>query len=117
MSLFVTIFLIVLALPFLASGVMKLVGAPAMRKSAEHLGLSYPAYRGIGALEVLGAAGLVAGLAWWPLSVAAAVGLCLLMVGAVIYHRRAHDSVAEFAPAAVLAVLALVAAVLTPLAA
>jgi DoxX-like family len=48
---------IVLAVPFLGSGAAKLAGATTMRKSAEHIGLTYPAYRLIGVAEVAGAAG------------------------------------------------------------
>lgn len=43
-------------------------------------------------LEIAGAVGIVAGL-WWPtLGVAAAAGLVLYFVGAVIGHLRVRDS-------------------------
>jgi hypothetical protein len=48
--------------------------------------------RAIGALEILGAAGLVIGLLVGPLGIAAATGLALLMIGAVIYHIKARDT-------------------------
>lgn len=112
MSIVVDVLLVVLALPFLGSGVLKLVGAAAMRRSAERFGLSYSAYRLIGLLEILGAAGLVVGVGWRPAAVAAATGLVLLMVGALGYHRRARDAAGEIAPPAVLGVLLLVVAVL-----
>jgi len=115
MSIVVDVLLVVLALPFLGSGVMKIVGASAMRSSADHLGLSFSSYRLIGVLEVLGAAGLLVGIAWRPAAIAAAVGLALLMVGAIGYHRRAHDAPGEIAPPVVLGVLSLAGAVLAAL--
>jgi len=51
------------------------------------------------------AAGLIIGLFWTPLGIAAAVGLVLLMIGAVISHARVKDEVAMLLPAAVLALL------------
>ncbi|MFT4126509.1 MAG: DoxX family protein [Gordonia sp. (in: high G+C Gram-positive bacteria)] len=41
--------------------------------------------------EFAGAAGLLIGLAWWPLSVAAAVGTTLYFLGALISHLRVGD--------------------------
>ncbi len=117
MPILLTVLLIVLSLPFLASGAMKVAGAAAMRKSADHLGLSFGTYRLIGLLEIAGAAGLLAGLAVRPLAIAAAAGLCLLMIGAVVFHVRAKDSAGEITPAAVLALLSLATAVIVPLAA
>jgi DoxX-like protein len=107
---------ILLAVAFLGAGGSKLAGVKSMRESAEHLGFSFPAYRGIGALEVAGAAGLLIGLAWAPLGVAAAAGLTLLMIGAVTFHLRAKDSASHYSAPAVLAVLSLVALVLRILA-
>lgn len=89
----------VLALIFLVSGVAKLVGHPMMREAAATLGFSFRAYRLIGLLEIAGAAGLMVGLLWSPLAIAAATGCLLLMVGAVYFQRRANDSVQEMGPA------------------
>ena len=41
--------------------------------------------------EIAGAIGLVGGLWWWPLGVAAAVGVILYFVGAVSAHLRQYD--------------------------
>jgi hypothetical protein len=57
--------------------------------------------------ELAGAFGLVVGLFWWPIGVAAAVGVVLYFVGAVIYHLRANDM--QLAPAAVLLLVAIAA--------
>jgi hypothetical protein len=41
--------------------------------------------------EIAGAIGLVSGLYWWPVGVAAAIGVILYFVGAVIAHLRVGD--------------------------
>ncbi|MEV6728627.1 DoxX family protein [Streptomyces sp. NPDC051364] len=55
-------------------------------------------------LKAAGAIGLVAGLWVTPLGVAAAVGVTLYFIGAVISHLRVKDF--ELAPAATLALVA-----------
>jgi uncharacterized membrane protein YphA (DoxX/SURF4 family) len=42
--------------------------------------------------EIAGAIGLVAGLFWWPIGIAAAIGVILYFAGAVVSHLRVHDS-------------------------
>lgn len=104
-----------LALAFLGAGAMKLLRP---KQALLEAGMSYAedfsagAIKAIGAAEVLGAIGLILprllGILPW-LSPVAASALALLMVGAVATHIRRKDA---YAPAAVLAVLAAVAAVL-----
>ena len=77
----------------------KLLGHPKMQKSAAHFGIPWRRYRLIGAAELAAAAGVLAGLWWHPLGVAAATGMILLLTGALITHRRALDSAKETAPA------------------
>jgi uncharacterized membrane protein YphA (DoxX/SURF4 family) len=96
--MFVTISLLLTAACLLpAAG--KLLGHPRMRRSAEHFGILWPRYRLIGVAELAAAAGVLAGLWWHPLGIAAAAGMILLLLGALITHRRAGDSVEEMAPA------------------
>jgi hypothetical protein len=45
----------------------------------------------LAAVLLAGAAGLVVGLWWAPLGIAAAVGLVCYFLGAVTFHIRAHD--------------------------
>ena len=45
----------------------------------------------IGALELAGVAGVLAGLLWAPIGIAAAIGLTLLSIGAIAFHVRASD--------------------------
>lgn len=103
---------ILLALAYVGAGGAKVAGTKLMMEGADHFGISRTAYRGIGALELAGALGLVVGLRIGPLGTAAAVCLAVLMVGAVATHVRAHDPFSRAAAPAVLAVLAVVTAVL-----
>ena len=96
--MFVTISLL-LAAACLLPAAGKLTGQPRMRKSAAHFGIPWPRYRLIGVAELAAAAGILIGLWWHPLGLAAAAGMALLLIGAIITHRRAADSAKEAAPA------------------
>jgi uncharacterized membrane protein YphA (DoxX/SURF4 family) len=95
--MFVTISLL-LAAACLLPAAGKLLGHPRMRQSAEHFGIRWPRYRLIGVAELAAAAGVLAGLWWHRLGIAAAVGMTLLLIGALVTHRRAADSGKEMAP-------------------
>src|SRR6185312_7918709 len=96
--MFVTISLLLAAACLLpASG--KLTGQPRMRKSAAHLGSPWPRYRLIGVAELAATAGILTGLWWHPLGLAAAAGMALLLLGAIIAPTKAADSPKEIAPA------------------
>jgi uncharacterized membrane protein YphA (DoxX/SURF4 family) len=104
-----------LAVAFLAGGVMKLT-QPKEKLAASGFGFvedfSASAVKAIGALEILAAAGLIlpAALDIAPVLVPlAAVGLVLLMVGAMITHLRRHEAQAIVVNLAVLALAVLVA--------
>ena len=96
--MFVTIALL-LAAACLVPAAGKLIGLPKMRQSAAHFGIAWPRYRLIGVAELAAAVGVLIGLWWHPLGVAAAAGMTLLLAGALISHRRAADSGKEMAPA------------------
>ena len=66
----------------------------------------------LAALELAAAAGLLIGLKFHPLALAAATGLSLYFIGAVIAHLRVKDKFAVFAPAFVLAVISIATALL-----
>jgi uncharacterized membrane protein YphA (DoxX/SURF4 family) len=93
MNVVIWVLQVLLALAFLAAGLMK-VSQPRQRL-ATSMGwvedFSDPTVRAIGALELLGALGLLlpalTGVAT-VLVPLAAVGLAVLMVGAAITHRR-----------------------------
>jgi uncharacterized membrane protein YphA (DoxX/SURF4 family) len=94
-----------LGLGFVAGGVMKIAGTAPHPEVAARLGYPYPVYRGIGAVEVAGGAGLLIGLAAAPLGMAAAGGLLLLMIGAAISHARVRDQLTNAAPSIAFALL------------
>ncbi len=106
---------IVLAVAFLAAGGMKLARPrPALVGAGMGFAEDYSdgAVKTIGAVEVLGAIGLILP---WLLGVApvltplAALGLALVMAGAVVVHVRRKE---QFVPPLVLGVLALVVAII-----
>ena len=96
-----------LIVAFAAAGSAKLAAVPAMRTKAEHVGFSVSAYRRIGALEVLGVLGLLVGAFVPVIGALAAVGLLILLGGALLAHLKNGDGVREIAPAVVLGVAAL----------
>ncbi|MBO3752197.1 DoxX family protein [Streptosporangiaceae bacterium NEAU-GS5] len=77
----------------------KFAGHPKMRHTAAHFGIPWRRYRLIGVAELAAAAGVLIGLAWRPAGLLAAAGMILLLLGALVTHRRAHDDVREALPA------------------
>jgi hypothetical protein len=72
--MFVTVSLLLVTACLLpAAG--KLLGHPKMRQSAAHFGIPWNGYQLIGVAELAAAAGVLAGLWWHPLGVAAAAGM------------------------------------------
>ncbi|WP_395575061.1 DoxX family protein [Streptomyces sp. BK79] len=102
MRLVTTVVALLLCAVYVGAGTAKIVGAPAMRADAGRLGLSVRGQQGIGVLEVIGGAGLALGLWYPPLTTGAAIGIVLLMAGALVFHRRAGDTVVTAMPALVL---------------
>lgn len=83
---------VLLGLVTLAAGVPKALlkgDVPANLQS--HMGLSAGLVRFIGLAEVAATVGLVIGLFWQPLGIAAAVGFAITMVGAIFFHAKAGD--------------------------
>ena len=96
--MFVTVSLLLIAVCLIPAA-PKLAGHPKMRESATHFGIPWRRYRLIGVAEIAAAAGVLIGLFWRPAGLLAAAGMILLLVGALIAHRRARDSVREALPA------------------
>jgi uncharacterized membrane protein YphA (DoxX/SURF4 family) len=103
---------VALALAFVAAGASKVARAPRTVDMADHLGVPRDRYRLIGVAELFGATGVLIGLKFVPVGIAAAVGLVALMIGAAAIHSRAKDGPKEIAPAVGLAVIGLAYAVL-----
>jgi hypothetical protein len=107
----VTVVDIVLAIAFLGAGSIKVIGTKTSIEMRDHVAVGAPLWEVIGALELAAATGLVAGLFIPVLGVAAAIGLSLLLAGAVVAHLRVDDA-GGASPALVLLVLAIVFIVL-----
>jgi hypothetical protein len=90
---------VLLIVACLAPAAGKLAGHPKMRHSAAQFGIAWHRYRLLGVAELAAAVGVLVGLFWRPAGLLAAAGMTLLLLGALIVHRRAHDSVREAAPA------------------
>lgn len=99
-----------LAVACLVPGIAKVLGQPRMRKAAAHLGIPWRGYQLIGVAELAAADGVLAGLWWHALGLAAASGMAVLLLGALASHRRTGDTVKETMPA--LVALAIAAAYL-----
>ncbi|QXJ21836.1 DoxX family protein [Actinomadura graeca] len=111
---------VLLAVSFVGTGAMKLLGQPKLLEQLGTMGVERNLAAVIGALELAATAGLVIGLWVWWIGAAAAAGLVLLMAGAIRYHARAghYQDPKLRAPAlmpAFLLVLAAVTAVLRTL--
>ena len=102
---------IILALVLLGSASGKLKKAPAIVEQLTGVGVPAERIPVLAYLEIAGAIGLLVGLFWWPIGVAAAIGVVLYFVGAVIAHLRADDA-KNSGPAAGLALLAIAALIL-----
>jgi hypothetical protein len=87
-------------------GTAKVVKAPSMVRAASELGFTSRQYQLIGCLELLAVGGLVVGFWWPPASVAADVGLLVLMLGALLAHLRHQDGARRVLPAVVVLGLA-----------
>jgi len=102
------------ALALIASGRGKLVRDPQQMKVMTKVGFPEEKLWLLAAAEIVGAVGVVAGLAWWPIGIAAAIGVVLYFVGAVGSHVRVKDKNVTAALAMLLlAVLVLVLRSLT----
>ena len=98
---------IILAGAFGAAGIIKVLDRDPARK---HFGYTKRQYQMIGLTELAGAAGVIVGLVWtkieW-LGIAAAVGICTLMLGALMAHARVEDEGKKVIPALAMMVIAI----------
>lgn len=107
---------IALALAFLAAGLAKVTQQNQMVQTAERLGFSATQFQLIGAAEIAGAAGVLAGVVsddLDPLGIVAAAGLALVGVGAFVTHLKAGDPPKGAARSLVLALVAVLHIVAT----
>ena len=92
---------ILLAALFLFAASIKLLGVRQSLAIRDHLKISPALWRVIGLLELAGVVGVLAGLKWPPLGIAAAAGLALLSLGAITSHVRSSDSIGDTAPSVI----------------
>ena len=97
---------LILAAVLAGSSATKLLGTEFSTTTAEHLGMSLGLNRFVGVCEAAAVIGLVAGLFWRPMAIAAAAGVVVMLIGALVFHRRAGDSLARAAPAILVLILA-----------
>ena len=98
--MFLIVSLLLLAVcVFPAAG--KVLGHPKMRESAAKFGIPWRRYQLIAVPELAAAVGVLVGLFWRPAGLLAAAGMSVLLLGALIAHRRAHDRIPEMLPALV----------------
>ncbi|MFE6130522.1 DoxX family protein [Streptomyces sp. NPDC056437] len=89
------------------SAIGKLRKDPAQLKVMQTVGFPADKLWLLATAETAGAAGLLIGLLWWPLGVAAAIGVTLYFIGAVGSHLRVRDTATNAAIPLVLAIAAL----------
>jgi DoxX-like family len=98
-----------LAAALAASCLRKARRAPSSVDLRNRLGVAPSLWAGIGVLEGFAALGLLVGLARPAVGTAAAAGVALLMLGAVVAHRRAGLSGRPLLPPMALLAVAVVA--------
>ncbi|MFI5991937.1 DoxX family protein [Streptomyces sp. NPDC051362] len=92
MFVFAAVLSVLLAAVGLAAGLPKALlkgSIPAQLQSPG--GLSASLVRFIGLAELAAAAGLLAGIFWSPIGVAAALGFAVVLVGAIGFHAKSGD--------------------------
>ena len=99
-----------LALTLIASAGAKLARIPRIMTVMAAVGFPENRLWLLAAVETAGGAGLVLGLFWWPIGVAAAVGVILYFIAALGAHLRVKDK--NVAGALVLLVVAMATLVL-----
>ena len=102
---------LLLGLLFIVTGAVKMLSIPQSLAIRDHLGIKPVLWRVIGVCEAAGGVGLLVGLAIPVLSLAASIGLIVLMVGAIVSRVRVADPISAISVDAL--VLALVIALVT----
>ncbi|MCF6525791.1 DoxX family protein [Streptomyces sp. JJ36] len=97
---------VLLSVLLVVSGRAKLVRDQDITETLTRLGVPQRLFPVLAALEFAGALGLLAGILYRPLGIAAGIGVVLYFAGAVVSHLRAKD----FKGAPVPSVLVLVSA-------
>lgn len=83
---------VLLSFVLVFSGRSKLVREADVTATMTKLGVPLSWYTPLALLEFAGALGLLAGIVYRPLGIAAAIGVVLYFAGAVVTHLRAKDA-------------------------
>jgi hypothetical protein len=98
-----TIIAIIMSLLLVFSGIAKLRRNPNIVQGLhEVIGVPLRWLPWLAACEFAGAAGLLIGIVWWPLGIAAAIGVVVYFIGASISHVRVKDFKGLPTPAVIL---------------
>jgi hypothetical protein len=97
---------VVLALGITGSATAKLRHDERVTTGLTGVGVPESWFVPLALLTLAGAIGLLAGIAWRPLGIAAAIGLVLYFLGALVFHVRAKDAKGMPMPTALLVVSA-----------
>ncbi len=98
-----TIIAIIMSFLLVSSGIAKLRGNPKVVHGIhEVVGVPLRWMPWLAACEFAGAAGLLIGIVWWPLGIAAAIGVVAYFLGASIGHMRVKDFKGLPTPAVIL---------------
>ena len=103
-----TILAVVLGVAFLLAGAARIRMIPQFFTQARTLGIHYAQFRLIGVLEVIFALLVVAGIWVGWLGTVGSLMLTALMAVAILAHARANDQLKNYAPPAVLGMLAFI---------
>ncbi len=94
---------IIMSLLLIGSGTAKLRHVPTVVHGVhEVVGVPMRWFPWLAACEFAGAAGLLIGIVWWPLGVAAAIGVVIYFIGASVGHVRVKDFKGLSAPVVIL---------------
>lgn len=105
MQLTSVILSVLLAIVATVSALGKLQKKPQIMEMMAHVGIKPNQIPVLAYLEIAGALGLLIGLAYAGIGIAAATGLSLYFLGAVVAHLKKKDAISLFAPALMLALL------------
>ncbi|MFE3446973.1 DoxX family protein [Nocardia sp. NPDC059180] len=95
---------VLLSVVLVVSGRAKLIKDDEVTSTMVRLGVPLSWFPALAALEFAGAAGLLAGIVYRPLGIAAAIGVVLYFLGAAASHLRAKDLGGSPVPAALMLV-------------
>ena len=99
-----------LSIGFSAIGKIKRI--PGAIEAIAHVGVKEKQYNQLAFLEILGSVGLLIGIWSRPIGIAAATGITLYFIGALLAHIRIKDKFSKMFPALFLFIISLLTLIL-----